>query len=210
MADTVLHGFDGSTYVRTARIILRRKGVSYDQNPVNVLEGEPRQPAHLERHPFGKVPVLDIDGHRIRETDAIVTYLEATQDGPSALPESAWDKARAQEIVSLVHGYGYDALVGTAFYHIKPDFIGSPSEAQHHETLEKAKTFMKLVGEIRGSDPWLAGAHCTVADYYLAPIVFYVMLTPHGEDLLEAGGLKDWWERVSADEDFKATEPDLA
>ncbi|QFU09945.1 Glutathione S-transferase [Rhodobacteraceae bacterium THAF1] len=209
MPDTMLHGFSGSTYVRTARIILRRKGVDYDQNPVNVLEGEPRQPEHLERHPFGKVPVLDIDGHRLRETDAIVTYLEAAYDGPSAIPESAWDKARAQEIVSLIHGYGYDALIGVTFYHIKPDFIGNPSEEQHHETLDQAKKFMKLVGEIRNGDDWLAGAHCSMADYYLGPLVFYTNMTPHGSELLEAGGLTDWWERLSKDSDFAATEPDM-
>ncbi|CAM4385139.1 glutathione S-transferase family protein [Palleronia rufa] len=207
MSDTVLHGFSGSTYVRTARIILHRKGVPYDQNPVDVLAGEPGQPEHLARHPFGKVPVLDIDGHRLRETDAIVRYLEATRDGPSALPESAWDRARADEIVSLVHAYGYDALVGVAFYHIKPEFIGNPSEDRHRETLERAKTFMALVGEIRGGDDWLAGAHVSLADYTLAPILFYTGMTPHQDELLAAGGLADWWDRIRADDHFAATEP---
>ncbi|SPJ23306.1 glutathione S-transferase family protein [Palleronia abyssalis] len=209
MADTVLHGFSGSTYVRTARIILHRKGVEYEQNPVNVLEGEPKGEEHLKRHPFGKVPVLDIDGHRIRETDAIVTYLEASREGPSAIPEGAWDKTRCQEVISLIHGYGYDALVGTAFYHIMPSFIGDPSEAQHQQTLDAAMTFMRLVGEIKGSDPWLAGPYCSLADYYLGPIVFYIMTTPHGDALLEAGGLQDWWARLSEDEALKATEPDM-
>lgn len=209
MPDTVLHGFNGSTYVRTARIILRRKGVDYDQNPVNVLEGEPRQPEHLARHPFGKVPVLDVDGHRLRETDAIVHYLEDTRDGPSAVPGSARDRARGAEIVSLIHGYGYDALVGVAFYHLKPEFIGNPSEADHEATLERARTFMRLVGEIRAGDDWLAGAHVSLADYYLAPLVFYTGLTPHQHDLLGAGGLADWWERMQTDEHFAATEPDL-
>ena len=43
----ILYGFDGSTYVRTVRIVLLEKGVDYDQVPVNVLAGEPRQPEHL-------------------------------------------------------------------------------------------------------------------------------------------------------------------
>ncbi len=209
MSDTILHGFDRSTYVRTARIVLARKGVEYSQNPVNVLEGEPRQEEHLKRHPFGKVPVLDIDGHRLIETDAIVGYVEATRDGPSALPESAWDRARMTEVVSLVHAYGYDALVGVAFYHIKPDFLGNPSEAQHHETLETAKRFMALVGEIRGGDDWLAGSHVSLADYYLGPLLFYVGLTPHLDALLEAGGLQEWWERMQGEPHFAATEPEL-
>ena len=72
MSDTVtLYGFDGSTYVRTLRVVLAKKGIAYDQVPVNVLTGEQRSPEHLARHPFGKVPVLDIDGMRLRETDAI-------------------------------------------------------------------------------------------------------------------------------------------
>jgi glutathione S-transferase len=62
-----LYGFDGSTYVRTVKMVLRDKGIDYEQEQINVLEGEPRQPEHLARHPFGKVPVLDIDGIRIRE-----------------------------------------------------------------------------------------------------------------------------------------------
>src|SRR5580693_5242630 len=66
-----LYGFDGSTYVRTVRMPLAEKGAQYDQVPVHVLKGEPRQPEHLARHPFGKVPVVDHDGFRILETSAI-------------------------------------------------------------------------------------------------------------------------------------------
>ena len=59
MTGIVLYGFDGSTYVRTVRMLLAEKGAHYEQVPVNVLNGEPRQPEHIARHPFGKVPVLD-------------------------------------------------------------------------------------------------------------------------------------------------------
>jgi len=83
MTDVTLYGFDGSTYVRTIRCILARKGIAYDQVPVNVLAGETRQPEHLARHPFGKVPVLDIDGIRLRETEAIARYLEVRNPDPA-------------------------------------------------------------------------------------------------------------------------------
>lgn len=209
MSETTLYGFDGSTYVRSVKIVLNRKGVDYTQVPVNVLDGEPKQEEHLRRHPFGKVPVLDIDGHRIRETDAIVLYVEQTREGPSAIPESAWDTARMNEIMSLIHAYGYDALVGTAFYHIKPEFIGNPSEERHHETVERARTLLRLADEIREGDDWLAGATVSLADYYLGPIMFYALMTPHKDELLGIGGTRDWWERLAADSDFARTEPDL-
>ena len=37
----ILYGFDGSTYVRTVRMVLHEKGAEYDQVPVHVLNGEP-------------------------------------------------------------------------------------------------------------------------------------------------------------------------
>ena len=66
MSDMTLWGFDGSTYVRTVKMVLAEKGVTdFKQVPLNVLKGEPKTPEHRERHPFGKVPVLDHDGARI-------------------------------------------------------------------------------------------------------------------------------------------------
>ena len=68
--------------MRTVRMLLAEKGAQYDQVPVHVLKGEPRQPEHLARHPFGKVPVVDHDGFRILETSAIAPYLDEVLPGP--------------------------------------------------------------------------------------------------------------------------------
>src|ERR1700756_4529178 len=94
MTRIILYGFDGSTYVRTVRMLLAEKDVQDEQVPVHVLKGEPRQPEHLVRHPFGKVPVLDHDGFRIVETSAIAPYLDEVLPGPSFTPDSAKDRAR--------------------------------------------------------------------------------------------------------------------
>ena len=125
-----LYGFDGSTYVRTVRMLLAEKGAQYDQVPVHVLKGEPRQPEHLARHPFGKVPVVDHDGFRILETSAIAPYLDEVLPGPSFMPDNAKDRARMRMAIGIIDSYGYDALVGVAGYHLFPDFIGGRWE-QH-------------------------------------------------------------------------------
>ena len=42
MPDITLWGFDGSTYVRTVKMLLAENGVTgFRQVPLNVLEGEP-------------------------------------------------------------------------------------------------------------------------------------------------------------------------
>lgn len=204
-----LYGFDGSTYVRTVRMVLADKGVDYDQVPVNVLAGEPRQPEHLARHPFGKVPVLDIDGMRIRETDAICRYLDETQQGPSVIPDNSKDRARMTEAVSLINSYGYPALLGVAGYHLFPDFIGGQNEEARAKALEESEKLLNLLMEIKGDSPWLAGDKPSLADYLLAPVLFYIALTPDAERLLGAAGVAAWWQAMQGVESFKATEPDL-
>ena len=55
-------------------MLLAEKGAQYDQVPVHVLKGEPRQPEHLARHPFGKVPVVEACsvGVRSRTNDQLI------------------------------------------------------------------------------------------------------------------------------------------
>ena len=103
MSDIVLWGFDGSTYVRTVKMVLAEKGVTqYKQVQLNVLKGEPKTPEHLERHPFGKVPVLDHDGMRILETTAIARYLNDVLPGKSLAPPTLKDRARMDMIISMI------------------------------------------------------------------------------------------------------------
>lgn len=210
MADKpVLYGFDGSTYVRTVRMLLADKNVAYEQVPVNVLEGEPRQPEHLARHPFGKVPVLDIDGMRIRESEAICRYIDETRPGVSLIPDDPKDRARMNEAISLINSYGYGALVGVAGYHLFPDFIGGQNDEARAACLEESKKLLELLMENKKDDPWLAGSKPSLADYLLAPILFYVSLTPDADRLMGIPGLSEWWQAMNEIETFKATEPDL-
>ena len=103
MSDFTLWEFDGSTYVRTIKMLFAEKGFTqFDQVPLNVLEGEPRTPEHLERHPFGKVPVLDHDGMRILETTAIARYLNDVLPGRSLIPATPEDRARMDMIVGVI------------------------------------------------------------------------------------------------------------
>ena len=90
MTKMTLWGFDGSTYVRSVKMLLAEKGVTdFEQVPLNVLEGDPKKAEHLERHPFGKVPVLDHNGLRILETSAITRYLNDVLPGKSLIPAKA-------------------------------------------------------------------------------------------------------------------------
>ncbi len=209
MATIKLWGFSGSTYVRTVRMLLAEKGVTdYEQVPVDVLKGEPKSPEHRQRHPFGKVPVVDVDGFRVIETPAITRYLDAVLPGTLLVPHDPKDVARMDMVVSILDSYGYAALIGgVVAYHLFPDFVGGKNEKMHHAGLEEGKKTVAELMKLKGSSAYLAGDSLSVADIYLAPIVAYITLTPHKEEFLEIADMGAWWKSVSTRESFRSTQP---
>jgi glutathione S-transferase len=210
MTDITLWGFDGSTYVRTVKMLLAEKHVSdFKQIPLNVLKGEPKTGEHLARHPFGKVPVLDHDGVRILETSAIVRYLNDVLPGPSLIPPTPQDRARMDMVISTVDSYGYAALLGgVAAYHLFPEFVGGQHVAARRAGIENGRKVLELAMRTKGASTFIAG-DLSLADLYLAPITFYVSLTPDKDTVFDIPGFAEWWAKVQALPSYKNTQPNL-
>lgn len=208
MSGITLWGFNGSTYVRTVKMLLAEKGVTdINQVPLNVLEGEPKSAAHLERHPFGKVPVLDHDGIRILETSAITRYLNDVLPGPSLIPASPKDRARMDMVIGLIDSYGYGALLGgVAAYHLFPDFVGGKNDAAREAGIETGKKVLELAMQTKGTSAFIAG-ELSLADLYLAPIAFYLSLTPDRDVVFNVPGFAAWWASIQALPSYQSTPP---
>ena len=208
MSKMTLWGFDGSTYVRTIKMLLAEKGTTdFEQVQVNVLAGEPRKAEHLARHPFGKVPVLDHNGMRILETSAIARYLNDVLPGKSLVPASPQDRARMDMVMGILDSYGYGALVGgVAAYHLFPDFVGGKNDAMLKAGIENGRKVIEFAMKTKGDSPFVAG-ELSLADLYLAPVLAYVSLTPDAKSVFEVKGFADWWARVQALKSFQTTQP---
>ena len=205
MTGIVLYGFDGSTYVRTVRMLLAEKGARYEQVPVN--KGEPRQPEHVGRHPFGKVPVLDHDGFRIIETGAIAPYLDDVLPGPSFTPDSSKDRARMRMAMGIVDSYGNGALIAVAGYHLFPDFIGGADEEARTHGIAGSRRVLQELMKLRGGSAFIAGERPSLGDFYLAPLCFLVSLTPDANEVFAVVGFAGWWEQIQAMPSYQATAP---
>jgi glutathione S-transferase len=208
MAKMVLWGFNGSTYVRTIKMLLAEKAFTdFVQVPLNVLAGEPQTPEHRQRHPFGKVPVLDYDGMRILETSAIARYLNDVLPGKSLVPATPQDRARMDMVIGLIDSYGYGALAGgVAAYHLFPDFVGGKNDAMRAAGLENGRIVLDLAMQTKGTSPFIAG-ELSLADLYLAPIMCYVGMTPDKDLLSDVAGYAEWWARIEALPSFQSTPP---
>ena len=209
MSDITVYGFAGSCYVRIVRMILAEKGVTdYKHVPVDVLKGEPKQPEHLARHAFGKVPAVDIDGFHLIETPAIARYLDTVLPGKKLVPADPKDVARMDMVISINDSYGYLPMVGgVTAYHLFPDYVGGKNEEFHHKGIADSKLYLQEIMKIRGSSPWFAGSDLSIADLYVAPVMSYVTKTPHKDEFLALPNVKDWWDKVSALPSYASTEP---
>lgn len=86
------------------RIALNLKGLPYEVVPVNIAPatGAQHVPGYHALNPQRMVPVL-VDGERvIRQSLAIVEYLEETYAGARLLPATARERARARSLALLV------------------------------------------------------------------------------------------------------------
>ena len=89
------------------RIALAMKGIEYERHDVNLLAGEQGDDANRARHAQGFVPTLEIDGHAIGQSLAIIDYLDATHPEPPLVPREPLARAhslqRALVIAADIH-----------------------------------------------------------------------------------------------------------
>jgi maleylacetoacetate isomerase len=100
-----LFGYWRSSASWRVRWALNLKKLTYEYVPVNLLKNENRLPSHLQRHPLGMVPVLEInDEIYLTESVAMIEWLEEVYSlqGPSLFPgtplERAWVRSLAEVI----------------------------------------------------------------------------------------------------------------
>lgn len=87
------------------RIALNLKGLVYEQHPIHLVRdgGEQHTPEYRAVNPQELVPVL-VDGRRvIRQSLAIIEYLDETYDGEmKLLPATTRDRARVRALAQMV------------------------------------------------------------------------------------------------------------
>lgn len=100
-----LHGYFRSSASWRVRIALGFKGIAYDYVPVNLVKdgGEQYSASYRAINPLQAVPTLEIDGHVLSESLAILHYLEETRPLPALLPKDSYARAQVRRIAEAVN-----------------------------------------------------------------------------------------------------------
>lgn len=97
-----LHGFFNSSASYRVRIALNLKGLAWEHVGVNIRSGVQNAPAYRALNPQALVPTLELGGHRITQSLAIIDHLDRLQPAPMLVPPDGAARDRVLEIAQLI------------------------------------------------------------------------------------------------------------
>jgi glutathione S-transferase len=177
-----LCGFRISNYHNKVRIALLERGIPFEED----CEVHPSQKdEYLSRSPMGKVPYLEVDGARIRESSVILEYLEDAFPQRPLLPKDPLERARVRELLVFVELHlelVVRRLYGGLFFGGK---FSDETKAQVEKGVAKGVRALKALVKF---EPFIAGKELTLADcaaFAHLPLVSLVTRSAYGRDFLE-------------------------
>jgi glutathione S-transferase len=142
-----------------------------------------------------------------------LTYIEEAFDGPSLLPQwGATAHARGEQWISLINCHGYDAMVRRYIlqYVFPKGENGQPDRAVIDAAVPDIDAQLAAFDAAYGDRDYLVGTSVSMADLFLAPILYYLPRFPEGEALLaKRPNVRRAQSVMSERESFKVTVPQL-
>ena len=195
MPKLIVYGFTGSTYVRTVRLLLAEIGADYTLESVNIFNGESQSPNYLAKHPFGKIPTLEVDGELLYETAAITQYLDTVLANHQYSPADPMHQARMRQIMGIIDSYLYAPAIGTI---VVGRLTGNIDETKMAAAIPLAAKALETIESLVTPSPYLLGSNITITDFYLIPIFVYLAQTPEFATLMaQTPKLLAWWDKAS-------------
>jgi len=148
------------------KIFAYEKDITIEYIQVDLLNHELRTPEMLSKNPMGTVPFLELeDGEVIRESRAIIEYLEGIKDSPNMLGKDPLEKARIHEIDRLVE-LGLMIELAHYVHNISPFFAdkGPQSKEAAEMALNCYKKNLHILEDSINGDEFLIFNRPTVAD----------------------------------------------
>jgi maleylacetoacetate isomerase len=93
MPKPILYDYFRSSAAYRVRIALNLKGVDYESRQIDLREGKQRSDEYRKLNPQGLVPMLEIDGHKLTQSLAIINYLDLRYPNQPLLPAAAAERA---------------------------------------------------------------------------------------------------------------------
>jgi glutathione S-transferase len=207
MKEFVIHSIPGSPFGRAVMIALEEKGAKYRLAPV--APATLRTVEHLERHPFGRVPVMEHGDFRLFETQAILRYLDRTLAAPALTPADPEAAGRMDQLMNINDWYLFQGVANVIGFQrvVAPRLLGLASdEAAIAAAMPKAHLVFDALARQLDDRTFFVGDSISLADVVLAPQLDFFHGTPEWQPLTaKSANLHRWLDRMNARPSMVAT-----
>jgi glutathione S-transferase len=161
-----LYDFPLAPNPRKVRVYLAEKGLAIPLEMVNLVKGGQHAPDFAAKNPMGGVPVLELDdGTVLRESLAIIEYLEELHPEPPMIGTTPLERAQVRAIERTAD-IGVLLGVGRLLHNthaVLPGRVPNPEvAAAARRDLEKPARYLDSL--LADGRPFLAGPRVTIAD----------------------------------------------
>ena len=166
-----LYYFNGSPFAWRIQLALALKDVDYDPKILSYSEGQHQAPSYLQLNPRGKVPTL-VDGEVVvRESIAILAYLDRKYDWQWFGTSPQATGAIWQQIMDIE---SFLVPIMMKFVHpIVLRQLDSKSEQVIHASMQLAEELSRLNEQLLGRT-WLVGNDVSAADVLTYPLIKFI------------------------------------
>jgi len=179
-------------------MVLHEKGIDFDVQEVDLSN---KSEEFLKVSPYGKVPVLRVNGTSLYESNIVNEYLDEVHGSPKLMPENPEEKALVRSWMAFADDYFFPSI-----YRVRMGLQRGYSSDEIQEAMEK------LDDSLSRLEHQLEGRQYLMGEYTLADIAhagnFHRLrqLAESGEvPLHEYPNVMDWMEQVEGRESYKAS-----
>ena len=175
------------------RLLLAHLGQPFERIEIDILKGESRTPAFLEKNPNGRIPVLELpDGTCLAESNAILFHLA---EGSRFLPPDRLARAKILEWM-FFEQYSHEPNIAVARHWLQHVAMTDARRAQLPAKQEAGRAALQVMAHCLERQDWLVGTAMTIAD--IALYAYTHVADEGGFDLAAWPAVCAWLDRVAA------------
>lgn len=192
-APPTLYDFPGSGNSYKPYLLLHLLGRPFRHVKLDILAGDTRTAAFLEKNPNGKIPVLEFaDGRCLAESNAILFHLA---EGTEYLPADPWDRAKTLQWM-FFEQYSHEPAIAVLRF-IRHFETPGPANSEYEASLEaKSYAALDVMEQNLAAADFFAAGRYTIAD--IALYAYTHVAAEAGLDLERYPAVRAWLARVAS------------
>ncbi|MDJ0839780.1 MAG: glutathione S-transferase family protein [Acidobacteriota bacterium] len=192
-----LYGYYPSGNSYKIELLLSQLGIAYDFIHLDLLKGETRTKAFLEKNPNARIPVVAVEGEYLAESHAILWYFG---ENTRFVPDSQMERGKMLQWMCFEQ-YHVEPNIGTARYHLTirgtaPENIGLMLQ----ERQKDARRALNILNKHLDGRPYMVSKRYTLADISL--FAYTHVAEEAGISLAPYGQIRAWLDRIRAQPGF--------